>query len=236
MAFGWSISDVALLTRLAWKTVQNTRKACGEHDDLTRELSSLHIVLRRLEQEIARPESPLNTQGDTSKEDVERILSGCQKPLSLLDRLVANYSLLSQEERSVKKLWRQVRFGNGEIADLRDIRDKLSGHTNTLTLYLNLVSTGSIGRVEKQMEDAGGDIKDVKTAVNNLTARLLMGSHNEGSVLTSRTNDDKTVWKDFRRGLLKDGFNSSFLHKHKHMIQSYLRASASRHVGRGKFL
>ncbi|KAL8838999.1 MAG: hypothetical protein Q9170_001929 [Blastenia crenularia] len=230
MAFGWSISDIALLTSLAWKTVQNTRKACGEHDDLTNELSSLHTVLQRLEQEVSRPESLLNSPGDTSNEDVERIVSSCQKPLSLLDRVVEKYSLLSQEERNAKKLWLQVRFGNGEVANLRNIRDKLSSHTSALTLYLNLVSTGSIGRIEKQMEDAGGTLKDVKKAVNNLTARLIVGSHNEGSILTSRTNDDRVVWKEFRRGLLKEGFNSSFLHKHKTLIQAYLRELADRGV------
>ncbi|KAL8929036.1 MAG: hypothetical protein Q9208_001479 [Pyrenodesmia sp. 3 TL-2023] len=230
MAFGWSVSDIVLLSNLAWKTIQNTRNACGEHDELTSQLLTLHTVLRRLEHEISKPESPLNRPGDTSKEDVERIVTGCQKPLSLLNKVVAKYSLLSQEERSLKKLWLQVRFGNGEVVNTRDIRDKISSHASALTLYLNLVSTGSIGRIEKQMEDAGGDLKEVKKAVNNLTARLAIGPHSEGSVLTSRTDDDKAVWKEFRRSLLKEGFNSSFLKEHRSLIEAYFKELGDRGV------
>ncbi|KAL8900119.1 MAG: hypothetical protein Q9207_005842 [Kuettlingeria erythrocarpa] len=230
MAFGWSIGDIVLLSNLAWKTIQNTRNACGEHHELTSELLTFHTVLKRLEREISKPESPLNSPGDSSKEDVERIVSGCRKPLSLLNKVVEKYNLLSQEEKSLKKLWLQVRFGNGEVANTRDIRDKISSHTSALTLYLNLVSTGSIGRVEKQMEDAGSDLREVKKAVNNLTARLAIGPHSEGSVLTTRTNDDKAVWKEFRRSLLNEGFDSSFLKKHRSLIEAYLRELGERGV------
>lgn len=64
MSFGFSISDAITITQLAWKTIQNSRKACGEHDDFTREVSSLHLVLQRLQQEIEKPESPLNRPSD----------------------------------------------------------------------------------------------------------------------------------------------------------------------------
>ncbi|KAL8974188.1 MAG: hypothetical protein Q9197_001574, partial [Variospora fuerteventurae] len=162
MAFGWSVSDVVLLCNFAWNTIENTVKAYGEHDELTSVLLTFHTVLRRLQEEVSKPESIMNSPGDSLKEDVDRIVLGCQKPLSLLNKVVAKYSLLSQEERSFKKLWIQVRFGNGEIANTRNIRDKLSSHTSALTLYLNLVSTGSIGRVQKQMEEAGSDLREVK--------------------------------------------------------------------------
>ncbi|KAI4184646.1 MAG: hypothetical protein LQ346_006065 [Caloplaca aetnensis] len=230
MSFGCSIGDIVLLSNLAWKTIQNTRNACGEHHELTSELLTFHTVLRRLELEVSKPESPLNSPGDSSKEDVERIVSGCRKPLSLLNKVVEKYNLLSQEEKSLKKLWLQVRFGNGEVANTRDIRGKISSHTSALTLYLNLMATGSVGRVEKQMEDAGSDLREVKKAVNNLTARLVIGPHSEGSVLTTRTNDDKAVWKEFRRSLLKEGFDSSLLKKHKSLIEAYLRELGERGV------
>jgi hypothetical protein len=49
MSFGFSIGDFLALTQLAWKTVQNSREACGTHDGLTQEITNLHIVLQRLE-------------------------------------------------------------------------------------------------------------------------------------------------------------------------------------------
>ncbi len=60
MSFGWSGSDVFLLVQLAWKIIENTRKACGEYKELARETLRLHAVLQRLEQEVAKPESPSN--------------------------------------------------------------------------------------------------------------------------------------------------------------------------------
>ena len=230
MSFGWSISDAAKLAELAWRTVQNTRKACGEHDEITREVFSLHVVLRRLEREVEKPESTLNRPGDTCREDLEVIASGCQKVLNVLDRILEKYNALSEEEKSVRKLWQRIKFGNGEIATLKDLREKTTYYTSALSLYLNMVSVGSIGKVEKQMEEAGGDLKEVKRAVNCLTAHLMVNSAREGSVLTSYTNDDKTIWRGFRRDLVKRGFSSSFLHKHKHTIQAYFEELGSRGV------
>lgn len=81
MSFGYSVGDALLLTQLAWKTVQNARKACGEHDELTEEVLSLHIVLRRLEQELKKPEHPVDNilSGDSNKEELLIIVNGCRR-------------------------------------------------------------------------------------------------------------------------------------------------------------
>lgn len=47
MSFGSSVGDFILLAQLAWKVVQGARQACGAHDALTGEVTSLHIVLRQ---------------------------------------------------------------------------------------------------------------------------------------------------------------------------------------------
>jgi hypothetical protein len=64
MSFGYSAGDAILLAQLAWRTLQGTIKACGEHDELTREVSSLHKVLKRLTTELENAESLLNRPGD----------------------------------------------------------------------------------------------------------------------------------------------------------------------------
>lgn len=50
----------ARLTSPAYKIVQNAHSACGAHDSLTREVGSLHIILKRLEIEVSKPDSILN--------------------------------------------------------------------------------------------------------------------------------------------------------------------------------
>ncbi|CAF9930905.1 hypothetical protein IMSHALPRED_008311 [Imshaugia aleurites] len=221
MSFGWSVSDVAALAQLAWQTVQNARKACGEYDELTREVFGLHIVLRRLENEVKNPESALSRGGATCGEELEAIASGCRSIVQTLDKVLDKFNALSEEQRSGRKLVAKIRFGNGQMGDLVDLRAKITYYTSVLSLYLNMVAAGSMGRIEKQMEEAGGDLRELKTAVNSITAKLMAGSNKEGSILTSYADDDKAVWREFRRELVKDGFSSSSLKKHKVIIKAY---------------
>lgn len=231
MSFGYSIGDAVLLTQLAWKTVQNARKACGEHDELTRETLSLHVVLRRVEQEVEEPENPVNDDKfrQTYKEELKVILDGCKMVLNVLDQVLTKYNALSEQERSGRKLWQKIRFGNGKMADLAEMRGKLTYYTSAMSLFLNMVSMGTMGRVERQLNDAGGELREIKDAVNSITAHLMSSSiRHEGSVLTAYADDDRAVWKEFRRELVEDGFSSSVIRKHKILIKAYIEELGNR--------
>ena len=228
MSFGYSISDVLSLTQTAWNVVQNSRKACGEHDELTREVSSLHVVLKRFEHEAAKPESPINKPGDSYGEELEVIVDGCHRVLRILDQILVKYNALSEAERSGRRLWQKIKFGNGQMANLADYRSKVVYYTSALSLLLNMISVGTIGSVEKQMNDAGGDLKEIKEAVNGITAHLVAKAHSEGSVLTAYPDDDRAIWKELRRELIEDGFPSSVIGEHKHLIKAYIKELGAR--------
>lgn len=231
MSFGWSGSDVFLLAQLAWNTVQNSRKACGEYDELTREALRLHAVLQRLEQEVAKPESPINRPGETSKEQLQRVAIDCEVVLKQLDKIVAAYASLSEEKRSARKIWKKVRFGNGQMADLGDLRSKLMLYTSEMLLYLNLVSMSTVGRIEQRMDQDGGVLRDIKIAVEKKTAHtVLCGGNREGSILTTYADDDTKFWRGLRRDLVKDGLPSAAIHKHKHLIKKYVKELAARGI------
>ena len=229
MSFGYSVGDAVLLTQLAWKTVQNARKACGEHDELTREVLSLHVVLRRLKQEVEKPGCLINKSHETYEEELEVMTDGCEKVLNVLDQVLTKYNALSEQERSGRKLWQKIRFGNGKMVDLADWRAKLTYYTSAISLFLNIVSMGSMGRVERQMNNAGGDLREIKVAVNSITAHMMSRSNrNEGSILTAYVDDDRAVWKEFRRELVEDGFSSSVIRKNKRLIKAYIKELGSR--------
>lgn len=231
MSFGYSIGDAVLLTQLAFKTVQNARKACGEHDELTQEVLSLHMVLRRLERAVKKPKAAFNTvrSDESDNEQLHVIVGGCRRVLNILDQVLTKYNALGDQERSGRRLWQKIKFGNGEMADLAEMRGKLIYWTTAMSLFLKMVSMGTMGRVERQMNDAGGDLKEIKAAVNGITAHLLSSSNrHEGSVLTAYADDDRAVWKEFRRELLEDGFSSSVIRKHKRLIKAYIEELGSR--------
>ncbi|KAL8904324.1 MAG: hypothetical protein Q9171_007087 [Xanthocarpia ochracea] len=229
MSFGWSVSDIALLVRLAYKTTQGARAACGQYDELTRETSSLHIVLNRLQTEIAKPESSINRQPSYGRELLS-ISTGCEEVLTQLDKVLVKYNALSEQERSIHRLWKKIRFGNGAIVDVADLRSRITSYTSTLSFFLNLVSAGAVGDVEKKMNQAGGDLQDIKAAVNNITAHLLSKEGQEGSVLTAYTNDDRGAWRELRRGLVKAGFRGSLVRKHMDTIMAYMKELGDRGV------
>jgi len=111
---------------------------------------------------------------------------------------------------------------------MQDLTKLIEDYSSALSLFLNMVSIGSVGRVEKRMEEAGGDLREIKLAVNGITAHLLAGSKREGSVLTAYADDDKAVWKESRRELVSEGFSSATIHEHKDLIKAYVKELAGR--------
>lgn len=223
MSFGFSIGDFVLLTQLALKIVQNSRQACGAHDELTREVTSLHLVLQRLQLEVANPTSIINRINDGRREELRTIVGGCDRQLKVLDQVLTKYNGLSEETRRTTKLWQKIKFGNGEMKDLGKIRQELATHTAAITLLLNLLSMGSQGRVEEYMENHSAEMRELRSSLNWISASLQAGSPNrEGSILTSYGDDDKKIWKEFRRELLVEGFSSSVLRRNKNIIKDYV--------------
>jgi hypothetical protein len=139
MSFGYGISDATSLVQLAWNTVEGAGKACGEHDKLTREVSSLHKVLLHLRNEISKPDSLLNLANDERREELEAYCAGCERILKVMDAVLKKYNALEDNKRSGKRLWQKIRFGNGEISDLSEIRLKIATHSAAIMMSLNLL-------------------------------------------------------------------------------------------------
>lgn len=177
MSFGFSLGDFVLLTQLAQKTIHNAQKACGAHDELVREVKSLHIVLRRVKAEVSNPSSILNGTEDNRRVEVGSLARHCRDVLRVLCGILEKYNALSVQERSVTKLWKQIRFGNGEMQDLDHIRSELATHTQAFTMFLNLLLIGSQGKVEQYMDSQGKDLRDIKISLNWVTASLQAQNH-----------------------------------------------------------
>lgn len=231
MSFGCSIGDFILLTQLAYSTIHNACKACGAHDELAREVNSLHIVLTRLQAEVSKPESILNSREDNRRKELSTLAGNCRRVLRVLNEILGKYNALSEEKRSLTKLWQKVRFGNGEMMDLGTIRTEMATNTQAISLFLNLLGIGSQGKMEVYMESHGKELSDIKTSLHWVTATLQAKEGGlETSVLTNYSGDDKAVWRAFRRELIKEGFSSRTLGKHKKVIKEYLLELGERGV------
>ena len=236
MSFGSSIGDCILLAQLAWNTYQGARKACGEHDELTREVSSLYKVLNRLRKEVSNPESQVNKASNDKRQELEEHAAGCEGILKTMHNVLTKYNALTGEQRRGRRLWQKIKFGNGQTKDLAEIRIKLSTHTSAIMMSLNLCSLDSMGRVETALGRVearsamhGEQLHGIRKALHWVTANMTAVS-GEGTVWTSYTNDDQMFWRELRRELVKEGYRSYTLQRHKRLIKNYVEELGNRGV------
>lgn len=111
-------------------------------------------------------------------------------------------------------------------AYLADMRLKISTYTSALTLVLNLLSIGSQGKIESYMQNQGGELEEIRRSLNWITASMQAEMQGDASsILTKSTideNDEKAVWRDFRRALIMEGYSSNVIQKHKETIKDYI--------------
>ena len=226
MSFGFSIGDVTLLRHLAWKTVQATAKACGEHDERTKEISNLHVVVRRLEQEIEKRDSPINRRPEDTRDELLSIISGSEDMLKILNTIFDKYNALGMEDRSGRKLWQKVLLGDGRRVDLANLKKTAKYHTSRITLFLNMLSTGILGRgsVEPKRENARRVLipPDLRLDVNDVVARYLSETDSEFLAFSEFSKDDAVLWKKLQAMLVDEDHASSSMQEPMHLIKEYV--------------
>lgn len=218
MSFGFSPSDVLALIKIVTNTYQGWKKACGEYSDITYALDGLLNVLERIQIEATKAGSILCRNAGDQK-DLKDILAGCEATVSELDGIVNKYKSLGELGRSREKNWDRLRFG---VKNLDDLRAKLTQHMSTIGAYLDIVGLGALTRIEINLD---GIPRQIQHSVDFLAAEIRAGRR-EGSIMTTYTDDDKDVWRQFRREMISDGVRSSKIHKYKPRIKRYLQVLA----------
>jgi hypothetical protein len=106
VSFGFSVGGFLALTQLVSNVVRGAPQACGADDELTWEVTSLHIVLGQLECEVAKPQSILNSNDDDRKLELMTLANHCQKSLKVLSNILDKYNRLSEENKRLTKFWK----------------------------------------------------------------------------------------------------------------------------------
>ena len=216
MSFGFSPSDIVTLLKLATKTYRGWKNACGEYADITSSLDGLCVLLGRIRDEANRPGSIL-LRKDKDREDLEDVLRGCRTTVEELNRVVVKYKSLSYGR---KKNWDRLRLG---VKNLGELRAKLTQYTSSITAYLEAVGLGSLARIEDQLNSIPANIQQ---NIDALAAEIRAGRR-EASIMTTYEDDEKDVWRQFRRELItSDGIRSKDIHRYKPLIRQYLRRLA----------
>jgi Hsp70 protein len=205
MSFGFAIGDFVALGKLAWGLYKQCKGASAEFAEVCNEILSIHTALRELEDEAQNEDSILNRAGKGRQKELNNIVENCTEVLHQLESLVTRYRSLGTSQ---KKVWDRIKFGDQGI---QVIRNKLVLHTSTLTLFLTSLGTGSLGRIEKKLDDIAADIR--------------AGNH-EPSVMTAINDDEGSsqteAWSFLSRELATD-FSFQEIEAFKGEIKEYIR-------------
>ncbi|KAF7917619.1 uncharacterized protein EAE98_010035 [Botrytis deweyae] len=217
---GLGVGDIITLTTLAWNAFQNSRKASSAHHEISQELESLYMILHNLEKEAHLPNTLLSDKNNRAWKDLKTVLSGCDDMLEGIDESLSKYNGLSKETTSgSKKFMMKVKYGNGDMKDIPETRQKITSYTSSITALLNVLSVSSLG-------DVRNDTKDILKELRAYAA-LHPQEHvrDDKSALTSYGDDDKAIWKEFRRKAIKNGYSSGTLDKNMPALLAFMEKS-----------
>lgn len=213
MSFGASPSDIIIVVTFCRALYRRCKEAGGEYLEISREVRGLHTVLRHLKYEVEAPESILNRDHSIYGCDLAPIIGDCDYTLRRLDLLLQKYGRLGDRGPTGPRiLWEKMKFGSNEMDELGGIRVKLISHKTSLTLFLDTIQLQHSGAVATTLQNQGGQLDVILDKVDNIAARM---GQRAGSMMTNYQDDDKEVWKQFRRELVAEGFDSGVLYKHK---------------------
>lgn len=248
MSFGFSPSDIFALLNIVKKTSRGWKSACGEYADVTSSLDHLLILLERVKDEAEKPRSAV-VRNKRDAEDLNDIVHACDKTVSEVNAVLTKFQSLGQS-RSRARNWDRLRFGS---KNLDSLRSRLQQHGVSVAVYLDTVGLSSLARIENQTSALS---EQIRNAAESLTAEIRNGhvatqvelgpgllpdkmqrtvdclvkdinsGRREGSIMTTYSDDEKDVWRQFRQELIGEGFRSSEIHKLKPRIVLYLKALA----------
>ncbi len=242
MSFGKSPDDYTELAGAAHATLVNARLACGDGDALTLNISSLHHVLSRLSDDVEAVDAgqvgagveKRKRDGDNRWMELATLARDCERFLRILNQVLGKYNALSAEKRKVTKLWRTVKFANGETLDLDKLRNDMGVYTQAIGLFLKLVENGIKGKVEGYMDAHGAELREIKHTLHWCIAKLLAaGEDGDGSRVLRNWRAgtrDGGLWKVVRKELVGEGWEQRVLGRHQRVIVRYVMELGERGV------
>ncbi|MCJ1387118.1 hypothetical protein MMC17_010247 [Xylographa soralifera] len=163
---------------------------------------ALHSAFKRMEIEIADPNSLLNREGASRKDELDQIISNSTQVLCELEEIVKRYSKLSRVE---KPFWR-LRYA-AENADA--IRGRLSFQISTISLFYDSLQIPALARMERSLDQV-------------LSARGTL--HRTPSILSAVELQDVLPWQELEKELLDSGVSKEDLILNMAEIKALLTA------------
>ncbi|KAF2182262.1 hypothetical protein K469DRAFT_587173 [Zopfia rhizophila CBS 207.26] len=209
MSFGLSISDIITLTQLTARTYNDWKKACGEYASITCDLAVLQTLLMRVEAETEAPNSLFAHNPDDLK-GWRTLYKGCRSLVAELEEILNKYKSLGTSRR---RNWDRIRMNH---KNLDSLSRQLVKQIACLSAFVSVLGISSQARVENEV------FPKLLQRMDYIAAQIRNGSASSSTALTTYDNDDKAVWREFRRDMISAGIRSGDIHKYSAALRTYL--------------
>ena len=209
MSFGVSIGDIITLTQLTARAYNGWKNACGEYASITCDLAVLQTLLMRVEAEAEAPNSLFARNPDDLK-GWKTLYKSCHSLVAELEEILNKYKSLGTSRR---KNWDRIRMSN---KNLDSLRRQLVKQTASISAFVSILGISSQGRVENEV------FPELLQRMDHIAAQIRNGNASSSTALTTYDNDDKAVWREFRRDMISAGIRSSDIHKYSAALKTYL--------------
>ncbi|OBT88499.1 hypothetical protein VE02_03469 [Pseudogymnoascus sp. 03VT05] len=223
MTFGSNPADIIIVLDFTRRLYQQCKNADDAYFEIGREIRALHTVLRHLKYEVQAPESILNRDRALYARDLAPLIADCRYTLEDLEELIRKYGDIRTGDRdgsTTGRLWNQIKSSSIEMDQLGTVRVKLINHKSNITALLDAIQLRESNKVAATLDNHGGQLDIILDKVDSIASRM---GQRDASLMTTYSDDDKEVWKSFRRELVAEGFSNDVLTRHKDVLRAYIR-------------
>ena len=209
MSFGFLVSDIITLTQLTTRTYNSWKNACGEYGDITINLAVLQTLLMRIKAEAQAPNSLIARNAEDFG-GWQTLYKSCSTLVIELEEVLDKYKSLGTSRR---KNWDRIRLGN---RNLDGLSKRLVRKTASLSAYISVLGISSQGRVENEV------FPELLQKIDHIATQMRKGNSSISSTLATYEDDNKEVWREFRKELIGTGIRSREIHKCSAALKTYL--------------
>jgi hypothetical protein len=235
MSLKYLVVDFAFLVQLAHKTFRKCQKAGEDYVEIACEVRCLHSVLRTLRLELQKFNSKVLAQDSASRSELIATADGCRDVLESLDYVLMKYEGLKLDGQmsASKKIWKRFRV-RSKVDELGAIRRKLVTYTSTISILIDTMQIQAMDCVERKVDRAFADTTDrmngqfermrkqIYTIAAKKRAEERRGAMISTLSLSTYGGHEKTVWREFKKELVRKGFRTTSLERHKYVLQAYI--------------
>jgi hypothetical protein len=204
MSFGLSVGDFLAVGQIVLRLYNACQNTPREFQEISGELSSIHIVLFGLAEQARDPTSLLLRRGGGRGLEWNQIRENLEGTLAELQDLVSRYQTMG------KSAWRRIRLGSENLSELRS---KLDFHLSVINMFVGSLTLSALGRMEPVL----GRIEILCESVREERA-----GHKTPTMLTAHETDDMVSWKQAEMDLLLEGIPRKDFERNRERIKELL--------------